>query len=73
MLMYMVTVPHIYIIVGLERMLDYRGVGLERFHCTCIHTCVSDTIKFHCSPTYITKYTNVSSSGIVWTAVPTST
>ena len=30
----MVTVPHI--MVGLERMLDYRGVGLERFHCICI-------------------------------------
>ena len=29
----MVTVPHI--MVGLERMLDYRGVGLERFHCMC--------------------------------------
>ena len=28
----MVTVP--LIMVGLERMLDYRGVGLERFHCT---------------------------------------
>ena len=28
----MVTVPHIK--VGLERMLDYRGVGLGRFHCT---------------------------------------
>ena len=28
----MVTVPHI--MVGLEKMLDYRGVGLERFHCT---------------------------------------
>ena len=27
----MATVPHI--MVGLERMLDYRGVGLERFHC----------------------------------------
>ena len=27
----MVTVPHI--MVGLERMLDYRGVGLERCHC----------------------------------------
>ena len=27
----MVTVHHI--MVGLERMLDYRGVGLERFHC----------------------------------------
>ena len=28
----MVTVP--YIMVELERMLDYRGVRLERFHCT---------------------------------------
>ena len=27
----MVTVPHI--MVALERMLDYRGVGLERFRC----------------------------------------
>ena len=30
-----VAVPHI--MVGLERMLDYRGVGLARFHCTYIH------------------------------------
>ena len=30
----MVTVPHI--MVGLERMLDYRGVGLARFHCNII-------------------------------------
>ena len=30
----MVTVPHI--MVGLERMLNYRGVGLERFHCITI-------------------------------------
>ena len=29
----MVTVPHIMHMVGLERMLDYRGIGLERFHC----------------------------------------
>ena len=28
----MVTVPHI--MVGLERLSDYRGVGLGRFHCT---------------------------------------
>ena len=28
----MVTLSRI--MVGLERMLDYRGVGLERFHCT---------------------------------------
>ena len=32
----MVTVSHI--MVGLERMLDYRGVGLERFHCICMYT-----------------------------------
>ena len=32
----MATVPHI--MVGLKRMLDYRVVGLERFHCTC--TCI---------------------------------
>ena len=33
----MVTVPHI--MVGIERMLDYRDVGLERFRCmyVCIH------------------------------------
>ena len=31
-----VTVPHI--MVGLERMLDYRGVGLERFHCISLVT-----------------------------------
>ena len=38
----MVTVPHI--MVGLERMLDYRGVGLEMFHCICTHSthvCIS--------------------------------
>ena len=29
--LYMATVPHI--MVGLVRMLDYRGVGLARFHC----------------------------------------
>ena len=33
----MATVP--IIMVGLERMLDYRGVGLERFHCTYILYC----------------------------------
>ena len=32
----MVTVPHI--MVGLERMLDYRGVGLERF---TVYLCTS--------------------------------
>ena len=34
----MVDEPHE--MVGLERMLDYRGVGLERFHCTSIFTTV---------------------------------
>ena len=39
----MVTVPHI--MVRLERMLDYRGIRLERFHrmylcCSFIHTYV---------------------------------
>ena len=37
----MVTVSHI--MVGLERMLDYRGVGLARFHCTnicTVHVCI---------------------------------
>ena len=31
----MVTVPHI--MVGLERMLDYRGAGLARFHCIILY------------------------------------
>ena len=30
----MVTVPHNIIMLGLERMLDYRGVGLVRLHCS---------------------------------------
>ena len=34
----MVSVPHI--MVGLERMLDYRDVGLERFPCTYLRTYV---------------------------------
>ena len=34
----MVTVPHI--MVGLERMLDYRGVGLARFRTYNEHTYV---------------------------------
>ena len=37
----MVTVPHI--MVGLERMLDYRVVGLERFH--CIHLCTQSVMS----------------------------
>ena len=43
----MVTVPHI--MVGLERMLGYSGVGLERFHCTYIHGGMIDweTLNYH--------------------------
>ena len=35
----MVTVP--YVMVRLERMLDYRDVGLARFHCMyiCMYIC----------------------------------
>ena len=39
----MVTVPHI--MVGLERMLDYRGVRLARFH--CIHILLHLVIHYH--------------------------
>ena len=42
----MVTVPHI--MVGLERMLDYRGVGLGRFHCISYDICI-----YHVICTYI--------------------
>ena len=38
----MVTVPHI--MVGLERMLDYRGVRLARFHCMYYAIVVSPSI-----------------------------
>ena len=37
-----VTVPHI--MVELERMLDYRGVGLERFHCIHFFVCCDDRL-----------------------------
>ena len=37
----MVTVPHI--MAGLESMLDYRSVGLERFHCMCYVSMYSET------------------------------
>ena len=48
-----VTVPHI--MVGLERMLDYRGVGLARFHCTHIRTYVP---AFRVTVyTYVSTYT----------------
>ena len=40
----MVTVPHI--MVGLERMLDYRGVGLERLHCIHISSPLEAFVKW---------------------------
>ena len=40
----MVTAPHI--MARLERMLDYRGVGLARFHCIRARS-----TKCMCSPT----------------------
>ena len=40
----MVTVPRI-IMVGLERILDYKGVGLVRFHCTSIRHLVKQVIR----------------------------
>ena len=43
----MVTVPHI--MVGLERMLDYRGVGLVRFHCMCILDLIWSTSEATCA------------------------
>ena len=42
----MVTVPHI--MVGLERMLDYKGVGLARFHCMyCMHVWDTQLLVMH--------------------------
>ena len=40
----MVTVPRI-IMVRLERMLDYKGVGLVRFHSTSIRHLVKQVIR----------------------------
>ena len=38
----MVSVSHI--MVGLERMLDYRGVRLARFHCTYVRSLTQSAI-----------------------------
>ena len=48
----MVTVP--YIMVGVERMSDYRGVRLARFHCTTYLMKLS-----HCTYTVQTLLRNV--------------
>ena len=50
----MVTVPHI--MVGLERMLDYRGVRLERFHCILY---VVDTFDIHHMHLYLDASINL--------------
>ena len=44
----MVTVSHI--MVRLERMLDYRGVGLARFHCNTY------TYLYYCIPSHSNTY-----------------
>ena len=41
----MVTVPHV--MVGLERMLDYRGVGSAKFRCTRDVPLVKVTARYH--------------------------
>ena len=57
----MVTVPHI--MVGLEKMLDYRDVGLERFHCICICTLVITLLTHSASSgNTLTSDTNCPSS-----------
>ena len=52
----MVTVPHI--MVRLERMLDYRGVGLERFHCynTLLTPRGCIELYYHRHSTLLTRY-----------------
>ena len=47
----MATVPHI--MVGLKRMFDYRGVGLERFHCTLYQQYSVLTVLTQCVCMYI--------------------
>ena len=52
----MVNVPHI--MVGLERMLDYRGVGLARFHYS-VDGSTLITRSFDASSCYINAYSAV--------------
>ena len=44
----MVTVAHI--MVGLERILDYRGVGLARFHCSLTFSSTLKTCTYYIIP-----------------------
>ena len=55
----MVTVPHK--MVGLERMSDYRGVGLQRFHCMLYRACRTHTQQAQniCLPTLYTQLKSV--------------
>ena len=57
----MVTTPHI--MVRLERMLDYRGVGLARFHCTWVYRrCIHVLLIIYC------PITTCNTSGPLWWA-----
>ena len=67
-----VTVPHN--MVGLERMSDYRGVGLERFNCTTPHdtnhyTLCSgiDSIIHHI---HVTPYTQHKNTRTIYVRTP---
>ena len=53
----MVIAPHI--MVGLERMLDYRGVGLERFHCTLFTTEIHYVNRVQDNITWIPLHTTI--------------
>ena len=46
----MVTVPHI--MVGLGRMLDYRGVRLARFHCIEVFEDFLHVRAYSCFPSH---------------------
>ena len=56
----MVTVSHI--MVGLERTLDYRGVGLARFHCTTIPPVQQLSPILFIDLTNLTSYANLTFS-----------
>ena len=55
--------------VGLERMLDYRGVGLARFHCICMYICMCCMY----SNVYIRMCTYVYCTYVQYMSVCTST
>ena len=65
----MVTVPHI--MVRLERMLDYRGVGLARFHYTCcthVHFITGKVFELSAIPVKMTKQTDKNFDDTHWHA-----